>query len=576
MYHPQASMRTLFLLTALLCLPFSGMARGKKSANPQPVVLTKYPSADFSEYQFHRGKAVLRGRIVNAPDNRYPETFKCRTVNGVTGQDMQTLVKVSADGTFTSEIKLPHAQFVWGEFLGYIFMFPGDTIDCTFDVPTRTSGFNGDNISCEVNRILPDLKAHYFNGMENSGKAAQKSYEEVMAYRDRNVAVIDRCTAEIEAGTVPYLDACKHPFSADILKSYIFNTALINLLDTKLMYDERAVEYGHDENGRLTVTEVKDFMPIKNKEYYNFLPPRESFLLDTPMLLFDPWGNIIINRLQFGLFGDSEFEMNQITAVHTEVIDGKEEQIHSHIDLTLPTTYDHAYYKETLQERGGRIYTYADYYKDCVTHYHELTGLGNSCAMQLCRTRDLFSLMLREPSDDTPDRNAYHFAAFIPCLNNAVISHHALEAYRRYVVRNEGKVKEASSTPEADAILQRITAPYAGNVLFLDFWGIGCGPCRACMLNQRELVKEMEGRPVRFLYICNEKDSPREPSDKFLNDNYIQGEHIYLTQNEWNHLAAKFNIAAIPFQLLIDRKGNIVEKEYFHLSKVKLEQLMEQ
>ena len=80
------------------------------------------------------------------------------------------------------------------------------------------------------------------------------------------------------------------------------------------------------------------------------------------------------------------------------------------------------------------------------------------------------------------------------------------------------------------------------------------------MLNQRTLVEKYKDAPIRFLYICNEKDSPREPSEKFLSDNHIQGEHIFLSSDEWNHLANKFQFNAIPFTLLIDRNGNIVEK----------------
>ena len=94
----------------------------------------------------------------------------------------------------------------------------------------------------------------------------------------------------------------------------------------------------------------------------------------------------------------------------------------------------------------------------------------------------------------------------------------------------------------------------------MDFWGIGCGPCRKGMLNQRTLVEQYKDAPVRFLYICNEKDSPREPSEKFLTDNNIQGEHIFISSDEWNLLTNKFQFNAIPFTLLIDRNGNIVEK----------------
>jgi hypothetical protein len=93
------------------------------------------------------------------------------------------------------------------------------------------------------------------------------------------------------------------------------------------------------------------------------------------------------------------------------------------------------------------------------------------------------------------------------------------------------------------------------------------------MLDQRTLVEKYKDAPVRFLYICNEKDSPREPSEQFLSENNIQGEHIFLSSDEWNHLTNKFQFSAIPFTLLIDRKGNIVEKNV-HPTAVKIDELL--
>ena len=54
------------------------------------------------------------------------------------------------------------------------------------------------------------------------------------------------------------------------------------------------------------------------------------------------------------------------------------------------------------------------------------------------------------------------------------------------------------------------------------------------------------------------EDSPREHTEQWLTKNNIKGEHIYVTHNEWNLLAAKFNFYAIPFSIGVDKDGNIV------------------
>ena len=152
-------------------------------------------------------------------------------------------------------------------------------------------------------------------------------------------------------------------------------------------------------------------------------------------------------------------------------------------------------------------------------------------------------------------------AGAIPQFTDPSICHHAVDAYRRFVIEREGSARiDASNPTPGDSLFQSLKGKYAGNVIYMDFWGIGCGPCRKGMLDQRTLVEQYKEAPVRFLYICNEKDSPREPSEKFLTDNNIQGEHIFISSDEWNLLTNKFQFNAIPFTLLIDRNGNIVEK----------------
>ena len=43
---------------------------------------------------------------------------------------------------------------------------------------------------------------------------------------------------------------------------------------------------------------------------------------------------------------------------------------------------------------------------------------------------------------------------------------------------------------KGDSIFQRIIEPYKGNVLYVDFWELSCGPCRAGMQAMRDEVKE--------------------------------------------------------------------------------------
>ena len=122
------------------------------------------------------------------------------------------------------------------------------------------------------------------------------------------------------------------------------------------------------------------------------------------------------------------------------------------------------------------------------------------------------------------------------------IRHHLLQRYRQCVIEHEG-TSEAGL--ESDSVFQDLIRPYKGNVLYIDFWGMGCGPCRAGLKIQRSLVEKMKGRPVKFLYVCNETDSPREHAEEWMTKNDIQGEHIYVSRDTWEYLQTHFQFSAI-------------------------------
>ena len=105
---------------------------------------------------------------------------------------------------------------------------------------------------------------------------------------------------------------------------------------------------------------------------------------------------------------------------------------------------------------------------------------------------------------------------------------------------------------KGDSIFQRIIEPYKGNVLYVDFWEMSCGPCRNLMLNMRDEVEANKEKPVKYLYITDDSEEKCRP---FLEPNNIKGEHIHITPAEWGYLREKFQFTGIPFTVLFDKDG---------------------
>jgi thiol-disulfide isomerase/thioredoxin len=118
-----------------------------------------------------------------------------------------------------------------------------------------------------------------------------------------------------------------------------------------------------------------------------------------------------------------------------------------------------------------------------------------------------------------------------------------------------GYTVNATPLAGADKIFDSILAKYRGKVVYVDFWATWCGPCRSGIKEIAPLKEELKDKDVVFVYITNET-SPEETYKNMTPT--IKGEHYRLKQDEFNYLAAKFQITGIPHYVLVDKAGKVV------------------
>jgi thiol-disulfide isomerase/thioredoxin len=109
----------------------------------------------------------------------------------------------------------------------------------------------------------------------------------------------------------------------------------------------------------------------------------------------------------------------------------------------------------------------------------------------------------------------------------------------------------------ADSIMKTILETNKGSVIYIDFWGTWCGPCIAAMREAEPFVKRLKNDVV-FVYLC--LDSERDGWEKTSKVMGI-GEHNYfLNAKQSSDMRVAFEIQGIPFYMLIDKNGTIVNK----------------
>ena len=105
-------------------------------------------------------------------------------------------------------------------------------------------------------------------------------------------------------------------------------------------------------------------------------------------------------------------------------------------------------------------------------------------------------------------------------------------------------------TPEN--ILQAILDKYKGKAVLIDMWETWCGPCRAGHKAMAPMKEQMKGQNVQFVYIAS-PSSPPTTWQEMIKD--IDGNHYYLTEEQYNYILNKYESPSIPTYAIYNIKG---------------------
>jgi len=95
-----------------------------------------------------------------------------------------------------------------------------------------------------------------------------------------------------------------------------------------------------------------------------------------------------------------------------------------------------------------------------------------------------------------------------------------------------------------------------GKVVLLDIWATWCGPCKAMIPHEREMVKRLDGKPFQLLSVS--ADDEKETLQKFLEGTEMPWMHWW--NGAESEVLKKFRVRAFPTLYLIDSKGVIRKK----------------
>ena len=101
-------------------------------------------------------------------------------------------------------------------------------------------------------------------------------------------------------------------------------------------------------------------------------------------------------------------------------------------------------------------------------------------------------------------------------------------------------------------ILQTILDRYKGKTVLIDIWATWCGPCRQGHKLMAPMKEEMKGKNIQFVYF-SPSSSPLATWQEMIKE--IDGDHYYLTDEQYRYILDKYESDGIPTYAIYDAQG---------------------
>ena len=495
---------------------------------------------------FTTDSVTLRGRIEGySPEAGFPTQLELSYTSVFDKDELVMVADIRPDGTFEKrwEVDYPKQHSLrWDKALpgmNYLEVFarPGDTINVTVrrgeDGQYRCIYHDGS--SQAVERWLKSgldfggftSRMYHFRGTPGEAEALAEKLWQLIIYRLQTVAA-------------------RHSFTPMEMQ--------LAMADAQVQHAMGVMDYAlgkmFDAN-MVTAADSAVYAALRDTAFYGRLLRRIDF--DNPLLMASGYYAILLNRIQYAwpvIGADGPVEITDEIGPWTNTPESILKEMENR----------YAKWRGMMGCTNNNLMAQMCNYQEMLDDYKLW------CVNEITKDR-----VLSDPKLSEEERKQQ--AASVPCLSNvfpryvASFSHEALRRHaEQFHAARQAKASFTSPLPEGQPaeLIRSLQARYPGRYLVIDFWGMGCGPCRSAIQSSKELRAEIAQRDdVKLVFIAGEATAEgSEAYHKYVKEWLADEETICIPDTEFSRLQEYFRFNGIPHYETITPDGRRVGEEY--------------
>ena len=469
---------------------------------------------------FTTDSVTLCGRIEDYTARAdMPTAFEGYCNNAFSKENMAMVVDIQPDGTFVKRWKVDYPM--WQAFrldkalpgMAWlnIYVRPGDTINVTL-----SRGDDGQYRCIYHDGSCQEVKRWLSSGLLFSGIASRMSDFKGTPGEAGALAeklwrlILYRLTVAARNGFTPM-------------------EMQLAMADAQVRYATAVMDYvlskEFQQNDDPTDADRLERDTLCGTEFYSHLLGRVDF--DNPMLMVSDFFDVLLNRMQYA------WPVTHAIAKQAERMVGDDEK---EFDESEKAEIDTRYAKlqAMMGEQESTLMAQLCNYQNMMGTYNLWRSAGNGTVLPYC----------------------------METFAHEAVRRHA-EAYHAY---RQSHTEPATPLPEGQPaeLIRSLLARYPGRYLLIDFWGMGCGPCRGDIQASKELRAEIAKRnDVKLVFIAGEATAEgSEAYHKYVKEWLADEETVCIPHKEFSRLQEYFRFNGIPHYETITPDGRRVNESY--------------